>query len=213
MMKKLLSLLLAAALALTLTACAGGSDGESEGGESHIADPGEVRGVAEGSTYKNDFLELKFTKPDSWTFATEDEIAGIAGNTQDILSEGGVESEVDASRFDMIATDAVTGNNVNLSLEIIDQEATDEDLEAVLDATEERLLEMGSSIGMNYTFGEHSKVTLGGLEYHKLSATAEYREVTFEQGCYVAVKDGVLINITATSYDGTAISDFEAMFS
>ncbi len=172
----------------------------------------EIKGTVDGNVYENSFLEMKFTKPDSWTFATEEEIESIVGTAQEVLNEGGVEEQIDSSRYDMVASDSATGNNINLSLEIAGGTVTDEELRETLDSTKSQLAEMGSQIGMNYTFGDISTVRLGGLEYQKLSANADYLGVTFEQGCYVAVKDGVVVNITFTVYDGTPIADVEALF-
>lgn len=201
-MKKLLSIILAAVLMLSLCSC----------GSIKVPTMDEIRGTIDGPVYTNDFLSLKFEKPESWAFATEEEIESIVGNTQSILTEGGVDEKIDSSRYDMIASDDTTGNNINLSLEIVGSNATDEELEEVLSSTEDQLKEMGGQIGMDYTFGAHTKVNLGGLEYHKLEASAKYLEFNYEQGCYVAVKDGVIVNLTITVYDGTPISSIEALF-
>ena len=199
-MKKFISLALILVFAISLCSCG-------------VPELDEVRGSVSGDVYENSYLGLKFTKPSSWDYATEDEIAQVAGTTEDVLNEGGIDETVDAARYDMMASDAISGNNINLSLDIVGNTASMSDLDATLDEVEAQLTEMGSSIGMTYTFGEHSKVKLSGIEFTKLSASAEYYGIAFEQGCYIAVKDGVCVNISITSYDGTPVTDIEALFS
>ncbi len=201
-MKKLLTLALALMMAMSLlSAC----------GSAPLPTADEIKGSVDGNVYTNAYTGLKFTASGDWYFMSEDEIEEITGTTQEILDQSGSDADVTASIYDMMAMDQVTANNVNVMIQIVG-DSDDVDFDEVLDESEAEILEMGASIGANYSFSEHSTVTLSGIEFHKLTATADYSGVTFVQGCYIAVKDNVCLNVTLTSYDGTPLSDIEAMF-
>ncbi len=201
-LRRIVSALMAVSvLALALCSC----------GAAGLPTMDEVKGSNDGSVYTNSYTGLKFTVSGAWRFLTDDEVAQITGTTQDILDEAGNGTDVTSQAYDMMAMDDNTANNVNVMVQIVG-DTGDADLDEILDQSESEILEMGASIGVSYSFSEHSEATLSGIEFKKLTASAEMNGISYVQGCYIALVDGVAINVTLTSYDGTPLEDIEAMF-
>ncbi len=199
-MKKLISLAVAAVLAMTVLSGCGSLPSISD-----------AMGSNDGTVYQSDATGLKFTVSGNWRFMTEDEIEQITGVTQDILDEAGEDADVSSQAYAMMAMDETTGNNVNVMVQVI-ADASGIDMDELLNQTEKEIESMGNSIGMTYTFSDHSTAKLSGIEFHKITANADFSGVSYVQGCYIAFVNNVCVNATITSYDGTPLEDIEAMF-
>ena len=200
-MKKFLTIAIVLVMAFVLCSC----------GTAKVPTADEVKGTVNGSVYENGYFGLKFTINGDWYFLSSEEIAEVAGTTQNILAEAGNDIQDNVPYYDMMAMDENTGNNINIMVQVVG-DAGNIDFDELLDESESEILSLGASIGATYSFSDHSTVKLSGVEFHKLGATAELYGITYEQGCYIALVDGVFANVTITSYDGTPISDIEAMF-
>ena len=200
-MKKILTFAIILVMAFALCSC----------GTFKVPTADEVKGSVNGSVYENSYLGLKFTASGDWHFLTSEEIADVAGTTQNILEEAGNDIQDNVAYYDMMAMDENTGNNINIMVQVVGN-VGDVDFDELLDESESEILSLGASIGATYSFSDHTTVKLSGVEFHKLGASAEMYGISYEQGCYVALIDGVFANVTITSYDGTPISDIEAMF-
>ena len=201
-MKKLLSLLLAAALIFSLAGCSA----------SKLPTYDELRGEVSGDVYTNDYLGLTFTKPSGWEYYSDEDLAGLMSTTADLIEEGGVEVEEGDEFYDMFVIDPVTGNNVNCMLQIVGNTGV-VDYDSVLDDIKASIVEYGDAIGFKYTFSDADSKELCGIKFHALNATTEYEGVIFEQCCYIAVEKGVVVNLTVTIMDGTPLETVEGMFS
>ena len=71
-MKKFFALLLAALMVVTLVAC-------------NLGGPELSRGEIDGNVYKNEFLGIEFTKPASWRYYSDEEIASTMNIAVDNL--------------------------------------------------------------------------------------------------------------------------------
>ncbi len=88
------------------------------------------RGRVEGQVYESDFLSLRFTAPEGWIFASDEELAQRMGLSLDIVGEDvfGDAAELakaiagQAVLIDMAAAAPDSGANVSLAIE--DTEAT-----------------------------------------------------------------------------------------
>lgn len=205
-MKKILSAILVVSLALSIAGCAPSAE--------------EIKGSVDGQVYTNEYLGLTFNAPSSFRFLSDDEISDIFGATGEILADGGVDAEVNPSYYDMMAMDETTGSNISLMLQIGTLGTTDYD--DFLDEAEKSIMSMGEAIGAAYSFSAHAVVKLGEVEFHKIEADADMNltledgstvSASYTQGSYIGEKDGVVVNMTITSFDGTPISEFEAMMS
>lgn len=202
-MKKILSLVLVAAIALMVCSC----------GVAKVPTVEEVKGSTSGNVYTNEYLSLKFTKPAEWEFYTEEQIEELSGNTQDMLAEGGYEMD-DTSRqyYDMMAIDNSTGNNINIVYQIVGTTGKI-DYNEVLDTNKEEIRQLGEALGLNYTFSDYETVKLSGVEFHKFVATADFEGISLTQAAYVAVERGVCISMAITIIDDLDVRAVEAMFS
>ena len=140
-MKKLISVLLALALALSMTACsAAGSEapkGEYKPAEQDQTQTGDTLpddtrpeedeaeeaeesndfslGTMQGGTYENAYVGYGCTLGANWTYKTAEELQDISGLTKDIFEDGGVDVSGFNSVMDMMAecTDPLASININ----------------------------------------------------------------------------------------------------
>jgi len=160
------------------------------------------RGEISGNVYDNAFAEITFTKPDSWTFMTDAELAEQIGVALDKLNaKNPFENDEVLALIDALASDE-DGNNVSISFE-----ETNITPAAYLNSVKTQL----SSLG--YTFGETSTVELGGVSYTKLVASVTMEGVSMNQGLYVRTVDGLMCILTVTLTSGNDFTACEAMFS
>ena len=108
-MKKLISLSLVLTMVLMLVSC-----GVLTGNKTEI-----TRGKIEGNVYTNEVLGFKLTKPDSWMYYTDEEIAQSVNLSADMLKEDKFKDSLkdNASLFDMMVIDTLTGTNINMGYE------------------------------------------------------------------------------------------------
>lgn len=97
-MKKIISLILAAALVLALTACSKqpANDGESSrseasSGESVPEQPASVRGTLEDGVYRNTCGDFSIFFSESWEFDSDETLAADTGVAAELLAEGDAE--------------------------------------------------------------------------------------------------------------------------
>ncbi|MBR4889309.1 MAG: hypothetical protein IKU17_09205 [Clostridia bacterium] len=180
-MKKVLSVLLAMLMLLSLVACGEDNkpassvnntpatstvESKDESSETSSNDIAEeklfVRGVVENNVYTNEFAGVRFTAPEAMTFYTDEEIAAVYGASEEMFN-----ITLDTSIiYDMYAMNPETGATVNVNYEnmgllygsLLTAEsylaASKSNLEAVFNNTP----------GMNVTSLEQSTVNVGGEE-------------------------------------------------
>ncbi len=198
-MKKIISvLLIIASLSLILCSC------NSE----KVA-----RGTVTDKVYKNESLGITFTAPAGWTFYTDDQLAELMNITKDVFKDSELfDSESIASSIDFMAIDTATSNNVNLAVENLKRTASTKiTVEEYLEKAKKQINEQME--GMTFTFSDGGKSTLGGNEYTVLKANCTFNGVSLTQYLYIRKVGNYMITITATTNNGLASSNFEAMFS
>ena len=142
-MKKRISVLLALALAFSVTACGLGSadapkgeykpaeqeqtqsaDTKTEDTETEDTLPDDTRpeedndfslGTMQGGTYENAYVGYGCTLGANWAYKTAEELQDISGLTKDIFEEGGVDTSAFNQVLDMMAecTDPLASININ----------------------------------------------------------------------------------------------------
>lgn len=205
-MKKFLRLAIVSALTLvtvlSLVAC-GGTDKNTP----------FARGTIDGNVYHSDFAGVTFTKPDSWKFSTDEEIAKLLGVGLDALQSGDkFDASELASLIDFQASDPATGNNVNMSVEKLNPiNAATVSIDDYIESFRNMLNTQFQ--GMSATFGDTTETTIGGNTYKRVTANVQMSGVSMQQ-VYLLRKVGkYVVCITMTSTNGGDISSLEAMLS
>lgn len=217
-MKKLLALLLAASLIALTTAC---SDNKGNGEDTKAGDDTTVnstekvefsRGTIDGDVYNNAFLGFKFTKPESWVYSTDEEIASAMGMGAEALGKDYKELlESNAAVFDMMVVDSLTGSNINVTYENLSKSfSTNITVEQYIDAVEQQLSGLADA-----TFDisdEFETVTLGANEYTRVIMETTMYGIDMQEVYYLRKMDTYMSGIIVTIVDGYSIEDIEAMF-
>lgn len=215
-MKKLLSILLIVAMVFTMAGCSLDIKGLLGGlSELPTTTPSKTltRGTIEGTVYTNEFLGFTFTRPSSWVYSTDDEIAAALNIGLEALGQEKFKESLENSDslYDMMVKDILTGNNVSVGYE---------NLKASLSSniTEEQYLEavktqLAAIPNMQYTFSDTGEtIKLGDTTFYKMVCTAEYSGFTMTQVYYLHKVDNYMGFIIATFVTDFSIADFEACF-
>lgn len=173
-----------------------------------------ARGTVTGNVYHSDFAELTFTKPDDWTFATDEEIAKMLGVGLDIMKDGDSLGSSDlASTIDFQAVSPI-GSSVTLTIEKQPALATTlNDIDDYVGEFKKTMLEQLDG-AYTYKFGETSDVVLGGNTYKRIDGSIMLSGLVIKQAIYLRIVGNYLVNITMTQSTGdTELSEMEAMIS
>ena len=230
-MKKTLSLLLAVLMMLavlvacdTTTPSTGDSTTEAptteapttteeQTTEAELAKDDISKGSREGNVYKNEFLGFEFTKPDSWVFSTDEEIAAAMNLAVDqILGDNFKEAlKKNPAIYDMMVVDSITRTNINVVYENLQLSFSSNITEAqYIDAVKAQLANIS---GMEVTFSETlEKVNLGKTEFTKCVCETKTNGVSMTQVFYLRNIDGYMACVIVTIASGYTVADIEAMF-
>ena len=122
------------------------------------------RGETTDDTYKNESLDMTFTKPDDWIFYTDKQLADLMNMSYDLFEdEDLIESAKVTTVFEFMAIsrDTKSNNNVNMTLENLKpSKSTKISVEEYAEISRNTLREQMPNA--NYTFGENDTVDLGG---------------------------------------------------
>ena len=169
-MKKILAMLLVLLMAVGMVACGNGTGGTSQQPEN----TNFVRGEWTDNLYVNEFLNLKFTLPEGWNKASDEEIAEMMGLATEFAAGDSSYSTAynDAKNvYDMVAQDTTNGTNIivmaeNLALSV---GGTSYDEKAYADTVSQQL---AAQENLDYTFAEEpSEISIDGETYLILKAT------------------------------------------
>ena len=199
-MKKIGALLLAIIMVLMLIACSGQKVELS-------------RGTIEGDVYTNESLGFEFTKPASWVYATDEEIADSLNVAVDsLLGDNFKEAlENNPAVYDMMVVDINTRTNINVVYENLRKSfATNITEEQYVDALKRQL--SGVS-GMTVSFSDElEKVTLGEGDFTKCVCNTTLSGINMTQVYYLCKIDGYMVSVIVTITSGYTVADIEAMF-
>lgn len=238
-MKKLMALILALLLVLSLGSCGGSPSGTVTPAESsepeQAAEPVETEepeqaaepeepaqpeealeiGTVQGGTYTNEFLGITCTLGEEWTIASEEELLDMAGLTADAIADEDLAETIQNSGliYDFYATaqDGLISLNVVIEdLGVLYGLALDEN--GYLEASQEELAQAMESIGL-----EDGEVTIGtmtfaGQDHGCSQVVGTLYEVPFYE-TQVCVKVGnYMAVVTAASFQEDVTGDLLGMF-
>ncbi len=207
-MKKWISLLLATVMIFSLAACTPDSDGSGSKGK-----PAVSRGEIDGNVYINDYLGFQFTKPQSWVYSTDEEIADVLNMTaENLLNDNFKEAlEKNVAIYDMMVTDMFSGTNVSVSYENLAKSlATNITIEQYIEAVKEQLKSVSS---MTVVFSDkYDTVKLGNSDYTRAVCTTTAYGVSMKQIYYLRKVGKYMAIIVVTARGNYSMTDIEAMF-
>lgn len=223
-MKKILAIILCLALAVSLCACGMSSAKDDiedalDKAESTLSEIIEstklTRGTISGNVYKSEFSGITFTRPDSWVYSTDEEIASALGVGADLLgidTDFAKLAEDSGSVYDMMVKDINTGTTINLGYENLAKSST-------TNMTEKQYLDVfknqfAAVTTMTVVFeGDYETVKLGEKDYLRAVCKTTMNGIERTQVYYVRKIDKYMNYVIVTIVDGYTISDIEAMFS
>lgn len=198
-MKKFFALLLAVLMVVMLVAC-------------NLGGPELSRGEIDGNVYKNEFLGIEFTKPASWRYCSDEEIASTMNIAAENLKGENLKKSLEKNPAicDMMVVDQSTGTNMNIVYENLRKSFSSN---ITMEKYVEELKKTMESEEMSVTFPDKlEKVKLGDTEFTKCECTIKAYGITMTQVYYLKKIDGYMASVIVTIPSGYSVSDIEAMF-
>lgn len=214
-MKKLLALMLAIVMALLMVACDTEklSDDIKSHGERDDEKVELSRGKIEGDVYINKFLGLEFTKPESWVYSTDEEVAALVNlSVEMIYGENFKETlENNPSVFDMMVIDSLTRSSINVGYEnLFKTFSTNITVKQYVEALKAQFTNVS---GMTVTFPDTlESAKLGNTEFSKVVCTVTTQGVSMKQVYYLKNVDEYMCYVIVTIPSGYTVEQIEAMF-
>ena len=173
-----------------------------------------TRGTVNGDVYTNDVLGFEFTKPSSWTYSTDEEIAEALELGLEYFDDEKFKNalEYNPAIYDMMAVDSRTGTNINVGYENLKKTfSSSMTEEQYLNKMEEQVQQ--EATGMTVDFSDtFEKVKIGETEFTKCISTVKASGITMTQAYYVKNIGGYMSYIIVTVTRGYTVADIEAMF-
>lgn len=169
------------------------------------------RGSISGNTYTSDYMGISFTKPYSWSFASDSEMADMNGISEAELNmDVGEYLESHIGFYDMAAMTATGSNNVFVIYESL---TVTNSKDITIDEYFENVKGGMDASGVSYQYGEIKKDKLGGKTFYSMEAHAVTDTGDIYQKLFVAPKGDVMASVVITATSEAEISEIEAMFS
>ncbi len=217
--KRLVAILLLAALFFTLSACSGTS--ENIYGVTNATTPLDTASQSDvtlGVAYRNDFFGYQCVLPSDWYVLNADELDQMLGIAKDAMGEGDASDVIKKSLDDGTSTMdfyAISGSgtqtmNIALGkLTPLQRLLTEKQLlEASIPLLRTGLEDMGAT-NITYT---NETVTILGKEHAATFVSAELQGVTLNERICPILKGSYLSTITIVDIAGNSVDDALAYF-
>ncbi|MGE4352629.1 MAG: hypothetical protein AB7D36_00910 [Oscillospiraceae bacterium] len=199
-MKRRLSLFLSAlSLALLFSACGGESTESPSPSPTETVSPEFETGILSDTAYENSFLGLRYTLPEGWQFATEDEKDELAGSGNALVeSELNVKAHAeDSTYYEFYAYDAEEGVS-SLVLVVEDLTAHENGKLITVKMFVDSLIDQYNNItSVQYVIGDSYRKTIGSRESIVLPIAVP--EVALYQRNYVFRTGNYMASFTSTA--------------
>ena len=152
-------------------------------------------GEWKNNVYTNEFLGIKLTLPEGWSYSDEEQIASMMNIGVELLNDDQKElAEISKLNtvYYVVANNAETGDNLSIMSEKPAQDVT---VDYYINALKTQLTAVES---LKYTINETTKATIGNNECDVLSVTAEVSGVSILQKYYVYKQDKYFVVVIAT---------------
>lgn len=202
-----------ASSASSTTTGAGDASGESDAGTLE-------RGLWEDGVYTSDFAGIRFTLPEGWLSASDEEIASLMGLGTELMVEGGqpITQELVELRTltDMMASNPAIGTNVIITFENMGLVPGGSQIDATgyLEIVSQQVDGMTAG-GITYSMGDITTEMLGQKEYAAMSAEmlVEAANSTMRQYYYAERVGNYIVLIVLSGADEADITLAQSSFS
>lgn len=198
-MKKFLCIFLAFILLLAMAGC---SEPDVRG-EVTVEEEEFSFGSTSGNKYKNKFLGLSCKLPSEWEFYTDEQILEANSLAMDALGEEAAEAIKNATIiYDMFATNAETGSNMNLNLEkITAAQKKNLNLKQTIEAQFATIEAAYENMGYSNVQAVYTKVEVDGEKLDGAEITASLYGADFYCTLFCFVKGNYIANVTVCAFD------------
>ena len=201
-MKKILSVILCAFLLLSLFGCAG------------LATLVPERGVIEDNVYKSESLGITFTKPDRWSYYSDEQIAELHDIAVDELATEKFAEALENSDaiYDMMAIDSNNGTNISVGYEnLLRTLSVSITAEDYIETLKEQMSEV---TGIETEFSDEiTTQKLGEVEFAKIVCTSSINGEKLTQVFYARKVGAFMGYIVLTIPKGYTVEYIEGLFS
>lgn len=198
-MKKLIALILAVLMVLSMTACADKNDVRGDvvsGDNGSSATDGKTpeekefgTGKSSGNKYVNEFMDISCELGSEWKFLTDAEIRKNNETALGLMGDDYAEAIKNASTFtDMMATHSNQTDTVNITFEKLTGANLALSEEQYVNLSKDSLKGSLESMGMTNVVLNTGKDTFAGKEHPYIAVTAQYNGVAVYERL-VAVKN------------------------
>ena len=216
-MKKILCAILAVFMVMSMCGCAQlmefllEDDAQSEA----VSDGPELSvGEINGNVYTNSFTGITYTAPESWAFASDEELAELMGVSADIVAGGDANIDEFAkldSVYGMVAISPTESVNIQYVIENMEnagsERMTAKGYVKILALQVESLY---AQEGAMCTVGEPSTVEIGGQQYDYIAIDVEMDGSKIEQVFACSKIDKYMSSIIISSGEvGEAMAQLE----
>ena len=209
-MKRLTAILLSILMIFLFASCGAEDILQSVADEQNKA---ITRGTIDGNIYTSEYAAITFTKPETWTYSTDEQIAEAMNVGADLLDQSKFQESITdmVSVYDMMVSDPTTGTNIYVSYENLKlTNNTTISLDGYLDSLESQYT---SQSIFEVTIGDRVDATIGEQSYKRASYVMNYNGIEMDQYAYVRKINSFMSVIIVTVCDDTPIAEIEAMFS
>lgn len=202
-MKKILALVLAMMMVLSLGACSGETEPET-------VEIVPARGTVENGIYKNEAFGVTFSAGENWYFLTDSEIAvsmGVAA--EEIYGEG---TEIAGDHiYDVYCVENTTGGTVSINYEDLGTIGGMTDANYYLETVMTTLLSSGAKDGV--VDSSITNIKIGEYEVPCLDIVLEYAGTTIYQKVIVKQSGSWMATATLASLSEDEINSLVGMLS
>ena len=200
-MKRILCLILAALMMVSVFA--GCTTGNVKGEVSQNSEGEFGLGKAQGNTYKNEFLGLECSLPDSWSFYNDSQIAELNGVAQDYLDEDAAEALENANIiYDMYASNGDDYSSININLEKLSTtQSLTMSVKEALEAQLPTIKQAFGNMGYENVSAEYTTVTVDEKTFDGITLCAEIEGVKFYEKIFSFKKGSYMANITVATME------------
>jgi hypothetical protein len=170
------------------------------------------KGKINGNVYTNNMLGFTFTRPKSWVYLTDEELAAVINVLPSYLGDNFDQAVMNnAVVFDMMVKDSFTGTNINVGYEnLYKTYASNITIEQYIDAVK---MQFANIPTITTTFSDtYETVRLGKTEFTRVICNTTAQGKSMTQVYYLHKIDHYMCNIVVTILGNYTISEIEAMF-